>query len=166
LEGGLVKRLGFVVVGVVLFGLGGMSVTEVASAANQRPAAASGTLVKLRTTSYGKVLVGPTGRSLYILTADGRKVSHCNSLCRSFWPPLMTHGKPRAGKGVDATKLSQTAKHQVTYHGKPLYYYAQDSSAGQTNGEGVHTFGGYWYLLDRKGKNVTTTASGGGGYTY
>jgi predicted lipoprotein with Yx(FWY)xxD motif len=154
-----------VVAGTLLVGLVGLSAADVASAVDQRPAAKSGTLVKLRVTSYGKVLVGPTGRSLYILTADGRKVSHCNSLCRSFWPPLTTTGKPRAGKGIDRDKLGQTANHQVTYYGKPLYYYAQDSSAGQTSGQGVHSFGGHWYLLNKRGKNVTTAPSGGG-YSY
>ncbi|HVT20541.1 MAG TPA: hypothetical protein VHE57_04030 [Mycobacteriales bacterium] len=154
-------------VAVLVVGLAGLTSAEVANAVTNQPAAKSGTLVKLRNTSYGKVLVGPNGRSLYVLTADGKNVSHCNSLCRSFWPPLMTHGKPRAGKGVNAHKLGQTAQHQVTYRGKPLYYYAQDGAAGQTNGEGVHTFGGYWYLINAKGKNKKPAApSGGGGYTY
>jgi predicted lipoprotein with Yx(FWY)xxD motif len=137
----------------------------VADAVDKRPAATSGTLVKLRLTSYGKVLVGPNGKSLYILTADGKKVSHCNTICKYGWPPLLTKGKPRAGKGIDATRLSQTANHQVSYYGKPLYYYAQDSSAGQTTGQGIHSFGGYWYLLSKRGKNITAAPSGGG-YSY
>jgi predicted lipoprotein with Yx(FWY)xxD motif len=161
-----VNRFRLVVAGALLLGLAGMSAADVASALNQRPSAAHGTLVKLRKTSYGKVLVGPSGKSLYILTADGRKVSHCNTVCRYGWPPLMTHGKPRAGSGVKATKLGQTANHQVTYYGKPLYYYAQDSAAGQTSGQGVHSFGGYWYLLTAKGRNITQASSGGGGYSY
>ena len=149
------KQFRLAMVGALLFGVVGMSVGDVATAAG------SGTLIKLHKTSYGKVLVGPSGKSLYILTADGKNVSHCNTLCRYGWPPLMTNGKPRAGKGVNAAKLGQTANHQVTYYGKPVYYYAQDSSAGQTTGEGVHSFGGYWYLINAKGKNITPPSSAG-----
>jgi predicted lipoprotein with Yx(FWY)xxD motif len=135
-------------------GLISLAGASVASAVADRPAAAGGTLVKLAKTSYGKVLVGPSGKSLYDLTADGRNVSHCNSICRSFWPPLMTSGKPRAGAGVVAGKLGQTAAHQVTYNGRPLYYFLPDNKPGQTSGESVHSFGGAWYLVNAKGNSV------------
>jgi predicted lipoprotein with Yx(FWY)xxD motif len=153
-----------VVASALVFGVVGMASADVAAAHTAR-AAASGTLVKLRKTSYGKVLVGPNGHSLYVLTADRRNSSSCNALCRQAWPPLRTSGKPRAGTGVNATKLGQTSNHQVTYYGHPLYYYSQDSSAGQVGGEGVHSFGGYWWLITAKGHEVTTSSSGGG-YTY
>lgn len=158
------KLTRLVMASVIVFGLVGTASTDVATALSQRPAAGSGTVVKLRKTSYGKVLVGPSGKSLYILTADRKYTSRCNALCRSAWPPLMTKGKPRAGTGVHQTKLGQTSKHQLTYYGKPLYYYAGDTKAGQTSGEGVHSFGGYWWLITRKGHEVTT--SSGGAYPY
>src|SRR5690242_11774072 len=103
----------------LMIGLVGLASTDVATAVTHRAAAGSGTLVKLRKTSYGKVLVGPNGHSLYVLTADKKNVSKCNAACRQFWPPLKTSGKPRAGTGVNATKLGQTSSHQVTYYGKP-----------------------------------------------
>lgn len=124
------------------------------AATPHRVAAASGTQVKLGSTSHGRVLVGPAGRTLYDLTADGKNISHCNALCRSFWPPLMTSGKPRAGAGIVASKLGQTSAHQVTYNGRPLYYYLGDSKPGQTSGENVHSFGGAWYLVNAKGNSV------------
>ncbi|MGN6474879.1 MAG: COG4315 family predicted lipoprotein [Mycobacteriales bacterium] len=161
----MAKLTRIVMASVIVFGLVGMASTEVATALAQRPAAGSGTVVKLRKTSYGKVLVGPNGKSLYVLTADRRNTSKCNALCRSAWPPLRTTGKPRAGTGINAAKLGQTSSHQVTYYGHPLYYYGGDSNAGQTSGEGVHSFGGYWWLLTRRGHEVTTS-SGGGGYPY
>ncbi|HWC34814.1 MAG TPA: hypothetical protein VG650_08295 [Mycobacteriales bacterium] len=160
----MAKQIRLGLVAVLAFGLVGLASAEVASAASGRGAATSGTVVKLRKTSLGKVLVGPNGRSLYVLTADGKNRSHCNALCRYGWPPLMTSGKPRAGTGVNAAKLGQTANHQVTYHGKPLYYYAQDSEAGQTNGEGIQSFGGYWYLVNAKGRDVRPPVASGGGY--
>jgi predicted lipoprotein with Yx(FWY)xxD motif len=136
---------------VLVAGLVGSASAEVASAVSERPVAKSGTLVKLRKTSHGKVLVGPNGMSLYDFTKDGKKVSHCNALCRAAWPPLMTKGKPRAGDGVKQRKLGQTANHQVTYAGRPLYYYYGDSKPGDTNGQGSN---GTWYLINAKGKEV------------
>jgi predicted lipoprotein with Yx(FWY)xxD motif len=153
------KQIRLMTAVAMVFGLIGLASAEGASAVAKHPAAASGTLVKLRKTSYGRVLVGPQGKSLYILTADGKNVSHCNTLCRYGWPPLMTTGKPRAGAGINAAKLGQTPKHQVTYYGKPLYYYSMDNAPGDTSGQGVHSFGGYWYLIKANGKNVTTSSS-------
>jgi predicted lipoprotein with Yx(FWY)xxD motif len=161
----VVRHIRIVMASVLVFGLVGLASTDVASAVSHRAAAGSGALIKLRKTSYGKVLVGPNGHTLYVLTADRKNVSKCNSLCRSFWPPLKTHGKPRAGTGINATKLGQTSSHQVTYYGKPLYYYANDNSAGQTAGEGVHSFGGYWYVINAKGHDVMAPSSSSG-YTY
>jgi predicted lipoprotein with Yx(FWY)xxD motif len=149
-----VNRLrGSIAIGVTA-GLLGLSGATTATAVVHRPAAASGTMVKLGKTSHGKVLVGPAGRTLYDLTADGKNVSNCHSLCKAAWPPLMTTGKPRAGAGVTAAKLGQTSSHQVTYAGRPLYYYAGDSKPGQASGENVHSFGGAWYLVNAKGKSV------------
>jgi predicted lipoprotein with Yx(FWY)xxD motif len=142
------------VVGSIAFGLLGVGATGTAVAASHRPAVAAGTLVKLAETSHGKVLVGPAGRTLYDLTADSRNRSSCNAFCRAVWPPLMTSGKPIAGAGVVAAKLGETAAHQVTYNGRPLYYFSFDSKAGQTQGENVHSFGGAWYLVNARGDSV------------
>jgi predicted lipoprotein with Yx(FWY)xxD motif len=142
------------VVGSIAISALALSATGVAGAVTHRAAAASGTEVKLGKTSHGLVLVGPAGRTLYDLTADSRNHSSCGPLCRAAWPPLMTSGRPRGGIGVVASKLGQTATHQVTYNGRPLYYYAGDSKPGQTNGEKVHSFGGAWYLVNARGDSV------------
>jgi predicted lipoprotein with Yx(FWY)xxD motif len=125
-----------------------------AAATTHGAAMSTGTLVKLGSTSHGKVLVGPAGHTLYDLTADSRNHSSCNPLCRGVWPPLMTSGTPRAGAGVIAAKLGETAGHQVTYNGRPLYYFSFDSKPGQIQGENVHSFGGAWYLVNVKGNSV------------
>ena len=43
---------------------------------------------------------------------------------------------------------------QVTYHGHPLYRYAGDSRAGDTNGQGLDQFGAEWYVLAPKGSKI------------
>ena len=69
------------------------------------------------------------------------------------WPPLW--GKAEAGDGVDASTLGTLTrkddKVQVTYFGRPLYYYAADTAPGQATGQGV---GGTWWLVDVEGKPV------------
>jgi predicted lipoprotein with Yx(FWY)xxD motif len=116
-------------------------------------------LVKLRKTSYGKVLVDSGGRTLYLYTPDSHGKSVCYGQCASYWPPLLSAGKPRAGTGVKASLLGVTmrtdGKHQVTYAGHPLYLFAQDSKPGQTNGEDVQ---GIWYVVSAAGKQVEKKA--------
>jgi len=150
----VVNRLRVSIAIGVTAGLVGLSGAATATAVAHQPAASAGTLVKLAETSHGKVLVGPAGRTLYDLTADARNVSHCTGICPKIWPLLMTSGKPRAGAGVVASKLGQTPAHQVTYNGRPLYYFSFDTKPGQVQGETVHSFGGVWYLVNAKGNSV------------
>ena len=55
---------------------------------------------------------------------------------------------------------------QITYNGHPLYLYSGDKKPGDTNGQGLNTFGGLWYVLSSSGDEVTTSADSGGGYGY
>lgn len=117
-----------------------------------------GVLIKLeKTKKYGEILVDGGGRALYLLIGAHDKPLECKGVCPAIWPPLLTQGKPRAGKGVEA-KMLGTAKRgssfQVTYDGYPLYRYAADDGPGQVNGEGIKSFGGTWYLLARSGRPV------------
>ncbi len=42
----------------------------------------------------------------------------------------------------------------MTYNKHPLYTYALDKQAGQTNGEGSSAFGARWYAVSAKGTAV------------
>jgi predicted lipoprotein with Yx(FWY)xxD motif len=160
-------------------------VAGVSSPASARPSSldathAKRTLVMLRKTALGKVLVDSRGRTLYLYTPDGRSKTVCYGQCAAYWPPLLTTGKPRAGAGVKAKLLGVTMRkdgsHQVTYAGHPLYLFIQDTKPGQTSGE---EFQNIWYVVSAAGKKVekeagststttqtTTTSSGysNGGY--
>jgi len=54
---------------------------------------------------------------------------------------------------------------QVTYNGHPLYAFAKDQNAGDTNGEGITAFGGAWFVLSPTGTEITaaTSSSSSGG---
>ena len=77
--------------------------------------------------------------------------------CATFWPPLLTTGKPRAGAGVKAKLLGTTTRAggalQVTYARHPLYTFKL-KRAGQTTGEGANDFGPPFYAVSPAGAAV------------
>ena len=107
--------------------------------------------------ALGSFLVDSKNMSLYLFTKDSPGVSNCYNGCATAWPPLLVTGSPTAGDGLDAAKLGTTKRTdgsmQVTYNGWPLYYYAKDSAAGQTVGQGV---GGVWYVISPSGDQVAS----------
>ena len=82
-----------------------------------------------------------SGRTLYLFEKDKRGHSACSGTCTTYWPPLITHGKPIAGRGAKSSLLGTIRRangsRQVTYAGHALYRYVRDTKAGQTNGEGL-----------------------------
>lgn len=129
-----------------------------ASTHGHRRAKSGGVEIRLeKARKYGVVLADGAGRSLYYLSGPGGKPLPCKAGCAAIWPPLLTAGKPRAAKGVDAKMLGTVPRGsalQVTYDGRPLYRFAGDTAAGQVNGEEIRNFGGTWYLLGSKGAPV------------
>jgi predicted lipoprotein with Yx(FWY)xxD motif len=126
---------------------------------------ASATHVTLVTASgpAGTYLVGPNGHTVYLWMADSKNKSHCSSSCMSEWPAVTASGKPTAGTGVNARDLgviTTAGKKQVTYDGHPLYYFAGDSAAGQTTGQGSDGFGAKWWMVSTSGKAITASGSG------
>jgi predicted lipoprotein with Yx(FWY)xxD motif len=129
--------------------------TAMPPAATMAPttAPASGAAVMLgQNTTLGSFLVDSKGVTLYIFTNDTPGTSNCNAGCTSNWPPFLTSGAPTAGDGVTAAMLGTTTRSdgttQVTYNGWPLYYFAGDKAAGDTNGEGK---AGSWYVMTPAG---------------
>jgi predicted lipoprotein with Yx(FWY)xxD motif len=116
-------------------------------------AAGSGGLA-LATTGLGKVLVGPTGNTLYMFAPDTTSTSACTGGCASNWPPL-TGAMPSLGTGLDAEDFATITRAdgsaQITFYGHPLYYFANDKAAGDTNGQGLN---GKWYVLGADGNPI------------
>ena len=124
----------------------------------------------------GTILVDAEGRTVYTLTQDGEAVP-CTDACLDAWPPvLVAAGEKTAtgGPGVTGLGVAGIASgDQVTSDGLPLYTFAGDTAAGQTNGEGVSSFGGTWHVVKVTGAGASTTtpttaksSSSGSDYKY
>jgi predicted lipoprotein with Yx(FWY)xxD motif len=124
--------------------------------------AAVGAKVAVATSPLGRILVDGGGRTLYLFQNDTSTTSTCDGACASSWPPLTTTGKPEAGSGASAGKLGTTertdGKTEVTYNGHPLYYYAGDTKAGDTTGQGLDQFGAEWDVLSPAGTKIESGA--------
>jgi predicted lipoprotein with Yx(FWY)xxD motif len=111
----------------------------------------------------GSVVVDARGRTVYVLTADGRTNAPCTdaSGCTKIWPDLpLPSGvtAARAGAGLQPSLLGTTkdsdGQRYPTYHGWRMYEFSSDSGPGQANGEGIQSFGGTWYVLSASGEPV------------
>ena len=137
---------------------GGSGTAATATTAAQ---AAAGTTVAVASSKLGNILVDDKGRTLYAFTKDQGDKSACSGQCAANWPALA--GAATAGTGAQAALLSTAAQadssSQVTYGGRPLYYFAGDAKAGDTNGQGVR---GVWFAVTADGELVKAKAAGGG----
>jgi predicted lipoprotein with Yx(FWY)xxD motif len=123
--------------------------------ASAPPALAAGTKITVRGSQFGPMLWGPKRQAVYVFQRDRRNVSRCYGKCAEAWPPVFTKGKPVAGRGVRA-KLLGTARRrggrrQVTYAGRPLYYYAHEGP-DQVLCHNVNLNGGFWWVVGPDGK--------------
>ena len=114
---------------------------------------ASGATVAVADSSLGDVLVDADGRTLYAFTKDQGDQSACRGECAANWPALT--GTATAGTGAEAGLLSSamqaSGSSQVTYGGKPLYYFAGDKGPGDTKGQGLN---GVWWVVKGDGSLV------------
>jgi len=123
--------------------------------------AAGSATVAVASSRLGDILVDADGRTLYVFTKDKGDQSACSGECAANWPALT--GTATAGTGAQAALLSTATQadgsSQVTYGGKPLYYFAGDAKPGDTNGQGV---GSVWYAVTPDGELVKAKATGAG----
>jgi predicted lipoprotein with Yx(FWY)xxD motif len=80
-------------------------------------------------------------------------VSVCTDDCLVAWPPVTVPpgNTVAAGDGVTGVLgliTGTDGSTQVTYDGRPLYYWQDDTEAGQTTGHGVN---GVWWVADVSG---------------
>jgi len=153
-----------VISALVLAACGGSSYggnsSQTTSSKASVPAATSSAapVVTAKSSSLGTFLVDAKGRTLYLWDADHGAMSTCNGACATDWPPLTTKAAPKAGAGVKASLLGTSKRsdgtQEVTYAGHPLYYFAGDTAAGQSTGQGSAAFGAPWWVVSPAGAAI------------
>jgi predicted lipoprotein with Yx(FWY)xxD motif len=117
--------------------------------------------------------------TLYHLSGEQNGKFICtSSACVGVWHPLsVSAGSSPTGVAALATVKRPDGTVQVTYKGTPLYTFAQDTAAGQANGQGIKDVGTWSAVtVSGEGAPASTPSSskgaspggegGGGGYGY
>jgi predicted lipoprotein with Yx(FWY)xxD motif len=101
--------------------------------------------------------------TLYTLTNNGMPVA-CTGQCLTFWPPLLLPAADKTAVGSGVANLgtaTTSAGRQVSYKGAPLHRFSMDKAPGDTNGEGIASFGGTWHVV-KLGASTSTTSPAAG----
>lgn len=101
-------------------------------------------------TSIGLVLANDDGLTLYTFEndrndtdGDGAGDSDCNDACADIWPPVIAGDSDTATDLFGIITRDDGSTLQWTFKGLPLYHYASDTAAGDTNGEGLNNV---WFV--------------------
>jgi predicted lipoprotein with Yx(FWY)xxD motif len=126
--------------------------------ASAPPAAATrGVTVTTVKSRYGTILADGRGQAFYRFGRERTERSECYGACAAAWPPVLANGRPVAGKGARESLIGTTrrrdGRRQLTYRGRPLYYYVADSP-GRVLCQNVREFGGQWQVVRPDGAAV------------
>jgi predicted lipoprotein with Yx(FWY)xxD motif len=125
------------------------------SAAEAAAEPRNGTRIQVGESQFGTMLFGPRDQAIYVFERDRKGKTVCYGECARAWPPVFANGMPRAAKGVRKSLLGtvrrRDGRRQVTYAGKPLYYYAHEGP-GEVRCHNVNLNGGFWWVLAPDGR--------------
>ena len=114
--------------------------------------------VKIGSSQYGRMVFDGRGFALYAFTRDGRGPSRCYGACARAWPPYIVKSALRAGPGTKRSLLGtvrrRDGRRQLTYAGRPLYYYVGEKRPGQVLCQNVSEYGGLWLIVRGTGRLV------------
>ncbi len=129
------------VVAVSVIGLGAL--TGVAGPAVASPTSAKVEVKMASVAKYGQILVNTSGLPLYYDAANKPGKWACTGSCLAAWPPLTLPKSQKAAVAAKGVTGLGTVKSpsgvQVTWHGKALYTFAEDSK-GKVTGQGISDF--------------------------
>jgi len=121
----------------------------------------------------GNVLVDSKGEALYSPMQEAGGKVLCTGSCTSIWQPLTTSGSAKPTGNSDVSAQLGTLDRpggvvQVTYQGKPLYTFVEDTSPGTVTGNGFQDqFDGQqftWRVASVGAVSSTGTSTGRGYY--
>ncbi len=156
----LVVPAALAVLALLFSACGGAGVTTLSAP----PTTDTSLTLTLQHSPVGPILATGGGDTLYDFAPDTPTHSAClNDGCVLQWPPLITSGPVRLGKGLDrvlvGTLRRPDGSTQLSYGGHPLYRYNLDVSPGVVMGQAIDQDGGLWYVINAKGQQITTAFS-------
>ena len=134
--------------------------TTAEQAATQEPGGGQpGIPIMTASSQFGQVLFDGDDQAIYYFDKESSSESECYGECAAAWPPVLTEGGPQAGSGVKQGLLGTTERDdgttQVTYDGRPLYYYAHEGP-NEVTCHNVDEFGGLWLAVQPNGQAVSS----------
>jgi predicted lipoprotein with Yx(FWY)xxD motif len=138
-------------------------------------ASTPGAKLTIVSTSHGKVL--SDGTTVYTLKPSS---TACGTNCLKVWAAVLLPSgvqQATAGSGVTASKLGTMnvpgVGVQLTYGGKPLYYFFKDKAPGQVKGNVTDKWGKWTAVVVSKsgsssnsGSNSGSSNAGSGGASF
>ena len=181
-----VAVMALVAIGLAACGGSSNSSDSASAAANTTAsgttASASDTVSTKSISGVGTVLVDSKGNALYTNNQDSGMNVACTGSCTAIWVPLMapSSGQPTSSDQAVQAKLGMVKSkggNQVTFGGKPLYTFVQDSPGQVTGNDFTDNFGGTsftWTVASTGPVSSTATTTSGsssgggssGGYGY
>ena len=113
------------------------------SAASPGGSASASEDYPLKASADGSYLTGTNGMSLYVFQKDTKDSgkSVCNGACATNWPPYAADEtdevEAEGASGTLSIVTRDDGTKQLAYNGMPLYYFAGDKAAGDTNGKAI-----------------------------
>lgn len=101
------------------------------------------------------LLTGKNGMTLYTFAQDRPGESACSWHCIKIWPPARVGDA--AGPEFGAI-TREGGERQLTYDGRPLYYFIGDRHPGDANGAGIEQV---WYAVHLPQRVAATAARSG-----
>jgi predicted lipoprotein with Yx(FWY)xxD motif len=111
--------------------------------------------IVIEQSDFGRVLFDANGQVVYVFEIDRPNQSNCTSAeCVEAWPPVLTEEEPSAGAGIEGELLGTIRRDdgtmQVTYDGRPLYFYEHEGP-GEIRCHNVNLHGGLWWVVTPSG---------------
>ena len=113
--------------------------------------------------SASEMLVGGSnssrpGLTLYVFDSDlGTSGSTCNDGCATTWPPVVVDDAEVDNIPGLSLISRDDGSSQAAFKGRPLYFYANDTSSGDTNGQAVNNA---WWQVDQEQVELQIQGSG------
>jgi predicted lipoprotein with Yx(FWY)xxD motif len=178
-RGSILTLISVPLLAIGLAACGGSNSSSSSTASATQTAGTANTVSTKSISGIGNVLVDSKGDVLYTNNRDSGSKVACTASCTGIWPPLAapSSGQPTSADSSVQAKLGVVkdpdGSSQVTFGGKPLYTFVQDSPGQATGNGAMDSFGGTsftWTAAMAGGTptspSSTTTGSSGGGYGY